>query len=212
VANSRKQAIETAEQLFRSQGYAATGVAQIIAESGSPKGSFYFNFPGGKHELALEALRLFAQRRNQRIEEATIASAGDPAEYVRFSCARMARDLEASAWTKSCLVQQLASELAPGDEEITLAIAEITRDWIGRIAQVLQRATTSRAQSRTLATAFLAGMSGALTMARVTRSKAPFEALAATMTDLIRHAASGLGSKVARRKAPKTVRASLITH
>src|SRR5580658_5384045 len=117
MANSRLLAVQAAERLFRAQGYGGTGLAQIWQESGSPKGSFYFNFPGGKHELALEALKLFAERRNQRMEEAVAASGGDPVEFVRVSCARMAQDLEASAWTRSCLVQQLASELAPGDEE-----------------------------------------------------------------------------------------------
>src|SRR5580658_9717929 len=123
MANSRLLAVQAAERLFRAQGYGGTGLAQIWQESGSPKGSFYFNFPGGKHELALEALKLFGERRNQRIEEAATAAGGDPAEYVRISCAGMARDLEASGWTRSCLVQQLSSELAPGDEEITAAIA-----------------------------------------------------------------------------------------
>jgi len=60
TADSRARAIETAAELFQRQGYAATGLSQIIEESGSPKGSFYFNFPGGKQQLAEAALALAA--------------------------------------------------------------------------------------------------------------------------------------------------------
>jgi tetratricopeptide (TPR) repeat protein len=54
--DARDRAIATAERLFRIQGYTATGLNQIIEESGSPKGSFYFHFPRGKAQLAEEAI------------------------------------------------------------------------------------------------------------------------------------------------------------
>ena len=52
TSDAREMAIQIAERLFAEQGYAATGLTQIIEESGSPKGSFYFHFPGGKRQLA----------------------------------------------------------------------------------------------------------------------------------------------------------------
>ncbi|MGL1418954.1 TetR family transcriptional regulator, partial [Vibrio parahaemolyticus] len=60
--DARTRALETAERLFRTQGFAATGLTQILDESGSPKGSFYFHFPDGKQQLAREVLDIYGNR------------------------------------------------------------------------------------------------------------------------------------------------------
>jgi TetR/AcrR family transcriptional repressor of lmrAB and yxaGH operons len=208
MATSRQQAIETAERLFRAQGYAGTGLAQIITESGSPKGSFYFNFPGGKHELALEALKIFGERLYKRIDEAATMSAGDVEKFVHTVC--QAQALEAQGWTLSCLVQQFANELSPGDEKITAAIALIMQSWGARIGLVFLPVAGSPARARMLAMAFIAGLSGARTMARILRSKAPFESVAATTIDTLRQSIAGRPTR--RRRTAAGARNSIATH
>ena len=49
---SRAALVESAAQLFRRQGYAATGVNQILAAADVKAGSLYHHFPDGKAELA----------------------------------------------------------------------------------------------------------------------------------------------------------------
>jgi AcrR family transcriptional regulator len=212
MANSRQQAIETAERLFRAQGYAGTGLAQIIAESGSPKGSFYFNFPGGKHELALEALKLYGDRVNSRILEAAASHGEDPIEFVRFICARQARELEASGWTLSCLAQQLANELSPGDEQVTIAVARVIRTWIASMASALRCAASSDEHATRLGTVFISCLSGARGISRVVRSKAPFESVADSMAGMLKSAATESAAKTPRRRTTRTARAAVTTH
>ena len=54
--DTRQRMLDTAAELFHTQGYHATGLNQLISVGGAPKGSLYFHFPGGKEQLAAEAL------------------------------------------------------------------------------------------------------------------------------------------------------------
>ncbi|MFC0558477.1 TetR/AcrR family transcriptional regulator [Halalkalibacter alkalisediminis] len=56
--STKRKILKTAARLFRQQGYHATGLNQIIQESGTPKGSLYHYFPNGKEELAVESIRI----------------------------------------------------------------------------------------------------------------------------------------------------------
>ncbi|MGM9925114.1 MAG: TetR/AcrR family transcriptional regulator [Bacillus sp. (in: firmicutes)] len=58
--DSREKILEAATQLFHLQGYHATGLNQILKESGAPKGSLYYHFPNGKEQLAIEAVNSMA--------------------------------------------------------------------------------------------------------------------------------------------------------
>ena len=49
---SRAALIDHAATLFRRQGYAATGLNQILDEAGVKAGSLYHHFPQGKQQLA----------------------------------------------------------------------------------------------------------------------------------------------------------------
>ena len=54
--DAKERMIRTASDLFRARGYHGVGLAEILEESGAPKGSFYHHFPGGKDELAVEVI------------------------------------------------------------------------------------------------------------------------------------------------------------
>lgn len=57
--SSREKILNAASRLFHMNGYHATGLSQILKESGAPKGSLYYHFPDGKEQLASEAIDVF---------------------------------------------------------------------------------------------------------------------------------------------------------
>ncbi|HTW09412.1 MAG TPA: helix-turn-helix domain-containing protein [Acidimicrobiales bacterium] len=67
-------------RLLRDQGFAATGRAQLVAESGVSNGSLYHHFPGGMEEVAEAALeasgRAVAEALRQALDNAPNSALG----------------------------------------------------------------------------------------------------------------------------------------
>jgi TetR/AcrR family transcriptional repressor of lmrAB and yxaGH operons len=206
MTNSRQRAIETAERLFRSQGYAATGLTQILKESGSPKGSFYFHFPDGKHELALATLEAYGQRVDGNIRAIGLEHERDPVAFVRALARWVAREMESSGWSLGCLNHKLAGELVPADAAVTEATTTVYQGWVTQVMQVLKQIEgVSRKDAERLSMSLLAGLSGARALARVYRSPEPFEAVAQSTIESIRavtaRRTSARNAAARRRKA-----------
>src|SRR4029077_17588276 len=80
--DARARAIAAAERLFRIQGYTATGLIQILKESGAPKGSFYFHFPRGKAQLAEEAIDQYVATRIAVLRNISSNTTGDALKFM----------------------------------------------------------------------------------------------------------------------------------
>ena len=184
VASSRERAIETAAILFQEQGYAATGVAAVIEASGTPKGSFYFNFPGGKEELGVRALGLAGARLARGIELLSEA-ASTPGEFVSSLNAALALGLETSDFTRGCPIATVALETAGSSQALRDAAAEQFRSWEDGIARGISAGAAPGAGDRRRAAAILMLIEGALIMCRVGRTTEPLRQLDGTFALLL---------------------------
>src|SRR5581483_2783743 len=75
--STRERIVGAGAELFRRQGYSATGVKQIVTAAQAPFGSLYHHFPGGKEQLGAEAVRVSGAIYEQLIP-AVIDVAPDP--------------------------------------------------------------------------------------------------------------------------------------
>jgi AcrR family transcriptional regulator len=184
-SDAREQAIATAERLFRTQGYAATGLTQILEESGAPKGSFYFHFPGGKDEMAMAALMRYGGRVRDALAALATHHGDDEVGFVRSLCQRTADDMRRSDWRLGCLAQNLAHEHAPTDQLMASALADVFESWTGVVASVFAKHRPAAAAA-VAASALLAGLEGARTLCRAHRNDSAFEAVAAATVAALR--------------------------
>mgnify|MGYP001553018025 CR=1 FL=1 len=96
-------------------GYAATGLNQIVDESGAPKGSLYFHFPGGKEQLVAESLSLASASLTELLA-AMLAAAPTPAAALDGIVAYFAQQLESSQFAKGCPIATVALEQSLADQ------------------------------------------------------------------------------------------------
>jgi len=177
--DARARAIATAERLFRIQGYTATGLTQIIEESGSPKGSFYFHFPRGKAQLAEEAIDHYVAGRMAVLRTISANTAGDALKFVHRVFRTFAAEMIATDFQYGCLMQNLANELPALDAELTQRVARGFVDSTAIVAEHFRGCGFAAARASSAAAALVAAVEGARTIARLERTPAIFEALAA---------------------------------
>src|SRR6185437_4349017 len=108
---SRKAFLDATGVLLRRQGYAATGLSEIVERSGAPRGSLYFHFPGGKEELAVAAMERTGEQLRRAI--ATLMTApGGAGEAVSGLIGALAAGLAASDYRDGCPIATVTLETA----------------------------------------------------------------------------------------------------
>lgn len=171
---SRERFLDAAAELFQRQGYAATGLNEITARSGAPKGSLYFHFPGGKEQLGAEALTLAGGRFEGAIK-AILDSARDTPAAIKGLVGAMSAGLEASDYQLGCPVATTALEAAATSPSIAAAADGAFKSWLEVLAERLRGDGLSARAAERQAMLILSALEGALILARAARSTQPLK-------------------------------------
>ena len=164
--------IETASALLRRQGYAATGWRSVIKESGTPWGSQHHHFPGGKEQLAAEAVQLGGEQANA-VLIATLNESTSVGDGVRRYIELVADQLVASGYRDGCPVATVLLETTPDSDALTESCAGALNTWGATLAAALHDAGTSTDRAHELATLVVLSIEGGLLLARVRRDPEP---------------------------------------
>jgi TetR/AcrR family transcriptional repressor of lmrAB and yxaGH operons len=170
--DSRRRMLDAAAELFRAQGYHATGLNQLVAQGGAPKGSMYFHFPGGKEQLAAEAMREAAGRVLEQLRAAA-QGAPDAATAIALVIDALADELVATGFRSGCPLASVALDASARSEQIAAACGEGYRSWRDAIAALLCRHGVGEERAAALATVTLAAIEGGLLLARTDRDVRP---------------------------------------
>ena len=164
--NQREKIVRATASLLRRRGYAATGLAEIIAESGAPKGSLYYYFPKGKAQIAAEAVRYAGAKVRETIVGLGADGAG-PSDIVRRYGVLLGGWMAQSDFQDGCPIATTLLETAPQDADIAGAGRAAFADWTQALETPLMQAGLAPARARTLARLAMMSFEGALILARV---------------------------------------------
>jgi AcrR family transcriptional regulator len=172
VTSTRDRILETSAELFRRQGYTATGVKQIVTAAQAPFGSVYHFFPGGKEQLGAEAVRVSGAIYAQLIP-AVLDQAPDLVTGVRDFFRLAGEHLRETDYVDACPIATIALEVSSTSETLRVACAEVFESWISAGAARHEQAGLAPEKARELTIAMLAALEGAFVLARATRSVEP---------------------------------------
>jgi len=169
---AREQFIEATCDLLEAQGYHATGLNQIVAESGAPKGSLYHYFPDGKEELAAAAIERTGRDLAGRVEVG-LASHDDPAEAVQFLAQRIADAVEQSGFRAGGPLTTVAMETATSSQRLNLACRAAYDQLQAAFAAKLEAGGHEPQRAAELATFITAAIEGGIMLSRTYHSGDP---------------------------------------
>ncbi|MDJ0613545.1 MAG: helix-turn-helix domain-containing protein [Rhizobiaceae bacterium] len=167
--------IDAAAELFRARGYHGVGLAEILSESGAPKGSFYHHFPQGKDELALAVIENGGRFVSKFINE-VFESARNAEDAVSRFTSGVAYAFKESGFSQGCPITSILLELTPKDEAVRSAANNAFETWIEKMVAhslSLEQGKVSRQALDKAFRAFLIAIEGGWIVARATQTVAP---------------------------------------
>jgi TetR/AcrR family transcriptional repressor of lmrAB and yxaGH operons len=171
---SRATLVENAGTLFRRQGYAATGLNQILDVAGVKAGSLYHHFPQGKQELAAAVVDA-AGADIERLLRRFLATGRPVAEIVAGWIDLLVAGL-AGDQRDGCPIEPIATESVNASPLVRAASARAFTGWCAAIEERLRAEDWSEDQAKSVALAVISLIEGALILSRIAGDPAALHA------------------------------------
>ena len=181
---SRAALIDTAATLFRRQGYAATGLNQILDAAGVKAGSLYHHFPQGKQQLA--AAVVDAAGAGIELLLRRFLSGGRPVadivdRWIDLLAAGLAGDQR-----DGCPIEPIATESVNASPLVRAASARAFQGWCAAIEDRLRSEGWPGKDAETVAIAVISLIEGALILSRTAGDPAALNAAKPAARTLLR--------------------------
>jgi TetR/AcrR family transcriptional regulator, lmrAB and yxaGH operons repressor len=181
---SRAALIDNAATLFRRQGYAATGLNQILDEAGVKPGSMYHHFPQGKQQLAAAVVDTAGAAIEQLLRRllATDRSTADIVDrWIDLLVAGLAGDQR-----DGCPIEPIATESVNASPLVRAASARAFKGWCTALEDRLRSDGWSGNGAQNVALAVISLIEGALILSRIAGDAAALDAARPAARSLLR--------------------------
>ena len=168
--HTKSSLARTACELLGRNGFHGTGLNELIAASGAPRGSLYYHFPGGKAEIVAAGLEI-ARAYTATLLRDTFAGEKPLQEKVGALFEQLASAMNEDLASYGCPVAAVALDHFGDDDSIRAQCESIFATWQSTIESGLVETYPARkATMAALASMILMTYEGALISARVTRN------------------------------------------
>jgi len=170
----RKRLLAAGLHLIHSRGFAASGVKDITAAAGVPKGSFYAYF-ASKEAFAAAVLEAYwADIENRFVP--VLGGDGSIQQRITAFFHALADDHEAGDFLLGCLIGNLSLELSSDSEPVRAELISILERWGNALADCLRSGGRRRGvDAEDVAARLIEAWEGAALRGKMIRSRAPYD-------------------------------------
>jgi AcrR family transcriptional regulator len=190
AAATKDRIMDSSAELFRRQGYAGTGIKQILAAANAPFGSLYHFFPGGKEQLGAETIRSSGRLYTELFATIAVQAPDVPTAVGEFFSGA-AETLLQTGYADACPIATVALEVSSTNEQLREACAEVFDSWITGATQYFAAAGIAPQDARELALSMLCLLEGAFIFCRALRSTEPLRVAGASAVAAVESALAG---------------------
>jgi AcrR family transcriptional regulator len=185
VGHRERIVYETAQQLRRA-GVTATGLRQVVAEAGAPRGSLQHYFPGGKDQLVTEALQWSGSWAADRIGRHLAGMRRpSPSRFFTAMVDDWDDDLRGRDFERGCPVAGAVVDCADTNPAVRQAASAALETWRRPITDALVTMGRTRRRAETLSTLMLCALEGAILLTRAQRDTAPLRLVARELAPVL---------------------------
>jgi TetR/AcrR family transcriptional regulator, transcriptional repressor for nem operon len=175
----RRRLIESGLALIGKQGFAGSGVAEITASAGVPKGSFYQYFES-KQAYAIELLEDYWRAIEDKHTKVLLDDKYAPLDRIAKHFHSIGLDHKQQKYALGCLIGNLGVEIAGAGEDAQTKLRHIIKRWTSLLVGCLKQAQEAgdidrKADVDELAAALIEAWEGAVMRSKIERSGAAFK-------------------------------------
>lgn len=165
ISSAREDILNAAIELFRARGYEGVGIAELLENSGAPRGSLYFHFPGGKEQIGVEVVERVGKSVASRFR-ALHESGVNLDDYIVRVFKTTAKECSDRGYLSSCPMAAIAAGLSNGNEKLAAAVREAFEAWEREIAAAGEARGMTAKNAQIFGSALVAAMEGAFMVSK----------------------------------------------
>ncbi|MFJ4552398.1 TetR/AcrR family transcriptional regulator [Streptomyces sp. NPDC088817] len=187
----RERMVFSAAQLIRRDGVGATGMREVAAHAGAPRGSLQHYFPGGKEQLVNEAVAWAGRYAGRRVAR-FMAGMAEPTPGGLFAAmvGQWTDEYETAGSLSGCPVAAATVDCASTRSSTREATAAAFTAWRAPVAEALTSMGVPSERAEPLATLMISSLEGAIILSRAEGDVRPLRTVARELAPLLDAAAA----------------------
>jgi len=188
--DTKSALLQAGIDIMLQKGYSNTGLQEVLASLGMPKGSFYHYFQS-KEEFALEIIRQVDAEYSATILRMLRNPQETPLQRLKSYCLWGEKEFLSQDCRKGCLIGNLSQEMSDQSEVLRKELASVMEKRVNLFARCIEEGQESGEITKShtpkqLAETLINTWGGTIMHAKTVKTKDPIDSFMTVMFDFLK--------------------------